>query len=86
MKKIFVSLLAFVMAVSAFARDHSTDPDSFYLTVEEMPSSLAILMPMPADTTARFAYDREQYEWGKAFATLRVERWPSPTHTLIPLT
>lgn len=66
MKKIFVSLLAFVMAVSAFARDHSTDPDSFYLTVEEMPSSLAILMSMPADTTARFAYDREQYEWGKS--------------------
>ncbi|MDE5869416.1 MAG: phosphatase PAP2 family protein, partial [Muribaculaceae bacterium] len=31
----------------------------------EVPSSIAILMCPPDTTSARFAYDREQYEWGK---------------------
>ncbi len=54
------------IAVASFAvNDRKTDPNHYFLNVEDVPSSVAIL-PCPPDTaSARFAYDREQYEWGK---------------------
>ena len=51
---------------AAFAiNDHKTDPQHYFLNVEDVPSSVEILMCPPDTTSARFAYDREQYEWGK---------------------
>lgn len=66
--KHFVSGLAAILltAMPLFAQDHSSAPDSYYLTIGEVPSSLQLLPPPPEDSTSRFAYDREQYEWGKS--------------------
>ena len=56
----------FLLASAAVtARDHSTNPDIYYLTIDQVPRSLELLPAPPADSSARFAYDREQYEWGK---------------------
>lgn len=68
MKKCISSLaLSVILSCNfAFAQDHSTQPDNFYLLISEVPNSLELLPPPPSDTTARFAYDREQYEWGKS--------------------
>lgn len=62
------TLLSMIMlgAMTIQAQDHSTRPDSYYLNETAVPNSLMLLPPPPADSTARFAYDREQYEWGKS--------------------
>lgn len=69
MKQLFrVMLLAAVtlpLPASLFARDHSDAPDRYFMTIEEVPNSLAILPAPPDTTSARFAYDHEQWEWGK---------------------
>lgn len=67
MKKYLLSvalLLSFV--VCGFAQDHSTNPEKYYLTIDEVLDSFKFLPPPPADTTAHYAYDREMYEWGKS--------------------
>ncbi len=63
-----ISFLCAVMLSGAclYAQDHSSHPDRFFLRYDETPSSLRLLPPPPADSTARFAYDKEQYEWGKS--------------------
>lgn len=38
---------------------------NYYLTLEQVSNSTNLLPPPPADSTARWAYDVEQYEWGK---------------------
>lgn len=67
MKKLAV--IFSVLAISAYAwadNDHSSAPDRYYLDIDEVADS-RMLLPAPPDTTsARFAYDREQYEWGKS--------------------
>lgn len=65
MKKLIFSLIALTIAFAVSGRDHSDDPNLCYLNAGDLPSSLAILPPVPNDSSARFAYDREQYEWGK---------------------
>lgn len=67
MKKVFP--LLFLIAFSSpatFAQDHSSHPDQYFLNYSETPNSLKLLPAPPADTSARFAYDKEQYEWGKS--------------------
>jgi len=72
MKNLFHSAMAFFIAFASFAafstsaqtNDNATA--RCFLKYEQAPSSLRILPPPPADSTARFAYDREQYEWGKS--------------------
>ncbi|MDE7414441.1 MAG: phosphatase PAP2 family protein [Muribaculaceae bacterium] len=63
------SFLAGLLATSAISllgnTDHRTDPDHCFLYLEDAPSSVEILMTPPDTTSMRFAYDREQYEWGK---------------------
>lgn len=46
--------------------DHSNQPWRYYLTADEAPNSLVILPDTPVVGTARFAYDKEQYLWGKS--------------------
>lgn len=60
-------VLAFagITAASASAQNHRTNPERYFLNEEVVPSSLTILMAPPDTLSARFAYDREQYEWGK---------------------
>lgn len=64
------SLLCMALAISfifpVFSQDHSTDPSKYYLVVSDVVDSQAFL-PAPPDTlSAHYAYDREQYEWGKS--------------------
>ena len=67
MKKV-ISFLFIITLVGAVinAQDHSSNPDRFFLNYSETPNSLRLLPPPPADSSARFAYDKEQYEWGKS--------------------
>lgn len=66
-KYVFSVALSLILSAQIVnAQDHSTKPESFYLLINEAPNSLELLPAPPADTTARFAYDREQYEWGKS--------------------
>ncbi len=69
------SVLMFVLAVACCGsisaqekkvRDHSTDPAHYYLYAGEVPSNLKLIPPPPEEGSARFAYDVEQYEWGKS--------------------
>lgn len=72
MKKIFslgrsvFTVLLVSATLSVFADNHLSNPERYYLTEKDVPSSLTILMCPPDTTSARFAYDREQYEWGKS--------------------
>lgn len=58
-------LAAMAMTISAWGGDHRTDPGRYYLNEDEVANSLVLIPAMPDTTSARFAYDREQYEWGK---------------------
>ena len=64
-KNLLLSLAVLLSANAIAGNDHSTDPEHYYLNKADVPSSLTILMYPPDTTSARFAYDREQYEWGK---------------------
>lgn len=69
MKKAFLTatLLLSVVAFSSRAEgDRTTQPDRYFLVLSELANSETLLPPPPADTTAHFAYDKEQYEWGKS--------------------
>ncbi|MDE6240764.1 MAG: phosphatase PAP2 family protein [Muribaculaceae bacterium] len=67
MKKIISFLFVAAISSSAlFAQDHSTKPNNYFLKYSETPNSLKLLPPPPAESSARFAYDKEQYEWGKS--------------------
>lgn len=67
MKKSLLSVALLVsVLVPSFAQDHSTNPEKYYLLVNEVVDSFSLLPPPPADTTAHYAYDREMYEWGKS--------------------
>ena len=67
--------LAFIAGMAASAcpdcgicmasNDHRTDPDHYYLNSDQLPSSVGLIQIVPDTTSARFAYDHEQYEWGK---------------------
>ncbi len=64
------SLLCMALAMSflfpAVAQDHATDPGRYYLMLTDVVDSEEFL-PAPPDTlSAHYAYDREQYEWGKS--------------------
>lgn len=64
------SLLCMAVAVSfcfpAFSQDHSTNPEKYYLMISDVVDSRSFL-PAPPDTlSAHYAYDREQYRWGKS--------------------
>ena len=66
MKRTLILLCAAWCAFNPIsAQDHTTHPSQFFLRYDETPSSLRLIPTPPADSSARFAYDREQYEWGK---------------------
>lgn len=55
--------------------DHGKDIPNYYLTIDEVADSYKLLPPPPAENSAHFAYDKEQYERGKALRnTPRGER------------
>lgn len=66
MKKIAFLMTALVVSGVAWAGDHTTDPDKYYLTPDQVADSRQLLPEPPADGSMRLAYDREQFEWGKS--------------------
>lgn len=66
MKKIFLSItLTAFLAATSFAQDHSTNPERYYLNLSEIADSETVLPTPPSEQSMHFAYDKEQYEWGK---------------------
>lgn len=66
MKKFIICMAAaFMASVPVFSQDHSTDPDRYYLLSTDVLDSQSFLMAPPDTASARYAYDKECYEWGK---------------------
>ncbi|MCM1368983.1 MAG: phosphatase PAP2 family protein [Candidatus Amulumruptor caecigallinarius] len=69
MRKHFACIAAIFITLSAFSawsqNDRTTQPDRYFLILSEVADSQTLLPPPPNDSTAHFAYDKEQYEWGK---------------------
>lgn len=59
-------LLALGFSVVAQVKDHTTQPDRFFLTEDQVANSELLLPPPPADTSKYFAYDIDCYYKGKA--------------------
>lgn len=67
MKKTLLSIgLMMTLLAPAFAQDHSTNPEKYYLLEGSVLDSKAFLQAPPDTTSAHYAYDKEMYEWGKS--------------------
>lgn len=69
-KYLSLSVLLCGMTLSAMAqapqkRDHSTNPDAYYLNYEDVASSLKLLPPPPDAGSIQFLWDDAQYKKGK---------------------
>lgn len=65
-KSLFCMVVAMSVIFPVFSQDHSTDPGKYYLVVADVVDSRSFL-PAPPDTaSAHYAYDKEQYVWGKS--------------------
>lgn len=67
MKKLFITmLLGALAAIPVIGQDdHATAPAKYYLYYTDVIDSEKFLDTPPDTLSARYAYDREQYEWGK---------------------
>ena len=73
MRRIFTSACLLLVAAcccnlyaqAPVARDHSTNPDRYYLNYEDVPSSLKLLPPPPSVGSIQFLWDEAQYKSGK---------------------
>ena len=63
---LLVGALILAGSLGISARDHSTHPAKYFLTEQEIASSLELLPPPPAEGSAQFEYDKAQYAWGKS--------------------
>lgn len=65
-KSLLCIAVALCASFSCWSQDHSTDPGKYYLMITDVVDSEAFL-PAPPDTlSAHYAYDKEQYRWGKS--------------------
>ncbi len=61
-----IILASFVASTTAIADNENVNsPNCYFLSLPDVPNSLKLLPPPPADSTARFAYDKERYYEGK---------------------
>lgn len=58
-------IIATIFAVS-FLTGAVAQQSGYYLTIDQVANSKDLLPPPPDTASARFAYDVEQYEWGKS--------------------
>lgn len=75
MKKTVNSLLLFLlslMCMTAMAqtkdgkvKGHSTNPDVYFLEIDQVPNSLQLLPGPPDPASVAFLYDQARYNWGK---------------------
>ncbi len=70
-KRLFLLILVLgavsytINAQVSHGRDHSTNPNSYYLNFEDVPSSLKLLPPPPDAGSIQFLWDDAQYKKGK---------------------
>lgn len=66
-KRTLLIIALFSVATAAMAhRDEDTDKaGKYFLRHDQVANSTALIQQVPDTASARFAYDREQYEWGK---------------------
>lgn len=66
--KRFLLLPVLLISLMTFAQSkgHSTNPDVYFLEINEVANSLNLLPPPPDTSSVKFAYDVERYNWGKA--------------------
>ena len=50
----------------AGCKDHSTNPDLYFLYEGDAPNSLLILPSPPDASSVQFMYDKARYDWGKS--------------------
>lgn len=72
------SRLALLFLAAAFAmpaaaqqpgkkiKDHRTNPDLYFLEIDDVANSLELLPPPPSAESVRFMYDKARYDWGKS--------------------
>ena len=53
-------------AQTQVSKGHSTDPEHYFLEIDQVPNSLELLPAPPAEDSVLFEYDQAQYRWGKA--------------------
>lgn len=56
-------IICFIIAAASAA--FASAQSGYFLTIDQVPNSQILLPPPPDTTSARFAYDVEQYLWGK---------------------
>ncbi|MDE7411562.1 MAG: phosphatase PAP2 family protein [Paramuribaculum sp.] len=68
MNKFTTKLLAGILMIIAVSQYTAAEEkySPYYLIIDQVPNSTLLLPPPPADSTARWAYDVEQYNWGKS--------------------
>ncbi len=54
------------VSTTVYGQGHSASPGYYYLEADQVANSKELLPPPPAENTMRYAYDVEQYEWGKS--------------------
>lgn len=68
-KLITATLLAMCIGLSGQAQNvskgHATDPEHYFLEIDQVPNSLKLLPPPPAEGSILFDYDQARYQWGK---------------------
>lgn len=72
LRVLFSTLLISMFTVSAAAQSgqgkikgHSTNPDVYFLEIDQVPNSLQLLPPPPDAASVQFLYDQARYNWGK---------------------
>jgi acid phosphatase (class A) len=54
------------ISVQQPSRGHATDPDHYFLEIDDVADSRLLLPPPPDTLSVRYQYDVERYYWGKS--------------------
>ena len=70
---LFSTLLIGILAIPTAAqtkqgkvKGHSTNPDVYFLEIDQVPNSLELLPGPPDAASIAFLYDQARYNWGKS--------------------
>ncbi|MCM1152963.1 MAG: phosphatase PAP2 family protein [Muribaculum sp.] len=55
-----------INAQEAKIKDHRTNPEVYFLTIDQVPNSLELLPGPPDAGSIAFLYDKARYDWGKS--------------------
>ena len=61
-----ISLPSLAQTKQGTVKGHSTNPDVYFLEIEQVPNSLELLPGPPDVASIAFLYDQARYNWGKS--------------------